>query len=168
MEIRPGVEYSYFPYSEATRRALTLHYEVGPTHREYEEVTVFDKTSETRFEQMMRLEFSQRQTWGDASLNIEGSQYLHDTSLYAVSFSGNLEFRLFRGLSLDVRGSYSFGDNQIYLSSGGETDEEILLQLRQRQSNERYGFNIGFNYRFGSIYNNVVNNRFNGRSGWGG
>jgi hypothetical protein len=67
-----------------------------------------------------------------------------------------------------VRGSYSFGDNQIYLSADGQTDEEILLELRQRQSNQRYGFEVGFNYRFGSIYNNVVNNRFNGRSGgWG-
>ena len=168
IEFRPGFEYSYFPYSEATRRALTFHYEVGPTYREYEEITLFDETSETRFEQQARVEFSQRQTWGDASLNLEGSQYLHDTSLYAVSLSGNLEFRLFRGLSLDVRGSYSFGDNQIYLSADGQTDEEILLELRQRQSNQRYGFEVGFNYRFGSIYNNVVNNRFNGRSGgWG-
>ena len=168
MQVRPGVEYSYFPYSEATRRALTLHYEVGPTHREYEETTVYGETEETRFEQQIRLEFSQRQPWGDASANVEGSQYLHDSSLYAVSFTGNVEFRLFRGLSLAIQGNYSFGDNQLYLSADGESDEEILLELRRRQSNERYGFEVGFNYRFGSIYNNVVNNRFNGRSGGGG
>jgi len=164
-EVRPGIEYSYFPYVEATRRALTAYYDVGPTYREYEEETIFGELEETRFQHKVRIEFSQRQTWGDASINIEGEQYLHDTSLYNVSLNGNLEFRLFRGLSLDVRGNYSYGDNQIYLAGGGLSDEEILLRLRQRQSNENYGIRIGFNYRFGSIYNNIVNNRFNGRTG---
>ncbi len=164
-EFRPGLEYSYFPYSEATRRALTAYYEIGPTYRSYEEETIFGETAETRFEHQIRVEFAQRQPWGNASLSVQGSQYLHDTGLNQVSFNGNVEFRLFRGLSLDVRGNYSVGDDQIYLSAEGQSDEEILLRLRQRQSNERYGIRIGFNYRFGSIFNNIVNNRFDGRSG---
>lgn len=164
-EIQPGVEYSYFPYEEATRRALTGYYGIGPAYRNYEEETIFGETEETRWQHLLRLEFSQRQPWGDASVNVQGGQYLHDLDLYSVSFNGNLEFRLFRGLSLDVRGSYSFGDDQIYLPAGGLSDEEILLRLRQRQSNERYNLRIGFNYRFGSIFNNIVNNRFDGRTG---
>jgi hypothetical protein len=164
-ELQPGLEYSYFPYEQATRRALTGYYGVGPAYREYEEETVFGETEETRWQHLLRIEFSQRQPWGDASVNVQGEQYLHDTELYSVSFNGNLEFRLFRGLSLDVRGSYSFGDDQIYLAAGGLSDEEILLRLAQRQSNERYNLRVGFNYRFGSIYNNIVNNRFDGRTG---
>lgn len=164
-EFRPGLEYSYFPYEQATRRALTAFYQIGPTYRDYEEETLFGETSETRWEQTLRIEFAQRQPWGDASVDVQGSHYLHNTDFYSVSFNGNLEFRLFRGLSLDIRGNYSFGDDQIYLPGGDLTDEEILLRLRQRQSSERYGLRIGFNYRFGSIYNNIVNNRFDGRTG---
>ncbi len=164
-EVQPGLEFSYFPYEEATRRALTGFYGIGPGYRSYEEETVFGETSETRWQHLLRFEFSQRQPWGDASINVQGEQFLHDTELYSVSFNGNLEFRLFRGLSLDVRGSYSFGDDQIYLPAGGLSDEEILLRLRQRQTNERYNIRIGFNYRFGSIFNNIVNNRFDGRTG---
>lgn len=168
LEVRPGIEYSYFPYEEATRRALTAYYEIGPTYRDYEEITIFGETAETRFQHRLRVEFSQRQTWGDASFNVEGEQFLHDTELSSVSFNGSLEFRLFRGLNLNIRGNYSVGDDQIFLSGGGLSDEEILLELRQRQTSEEYGIRIGFSYRFGSIYNNIVNNRFNGRFGFGG
>lgn len=167
-EVLPGIEYSYFPYVEATRRALTAFYQIGPAHRDYEEVTIFGETEETRLEHLLRFEFSQRQPWGNASVNLQGEQFLHDTGLYNVSLGGRIDVRLFRGLNMNVNGSYSFGDNQIFLSAGGQSDEEILLRLRQRQTNEQYRFQVGFEYQFGSIYNNIVNNRFDGRSGFGG
>ena len=38
-QINPAVEYSFFPYEEATRRSLTAYYEIGPVYREYFEET---------------------------------------------------------------------------------------------------------------------------------
>jgi hypothetical protein len=65
-ELTPAVEFSVFPYEEATRRSLTAFYKIGPTYRDYFEETAFGQTAETRWEQSMEVEFSQRQTWGDA------------------------------------------------------------------------------------------------------
>ncbi len=167
-EVFPGIEYSYFPYVEATRRALTAFYSIGPSFRDYEEETIYGETSETRLEHLLRFEFSQRQPWGNASVNLQGEQFLHDTDLYNVSLGGRIDVRLFRGLNMDVSGNYSFGDNQIFIAAGGQTDEEIFLRLQQRQTNEQYRIRVGFNFQFGSIFNNIVNNRFDGRTGFGG
>jgi len=167
-EVTPAIEYSVFPYEEATRRALTVGYKVGPAYRDYLEETVFGETSELRFEQSLEIELSQRQTWGDAGVTLRGSHYLHDLSLYNLSLRGNVDFRITRGLSVNARGDVGWVEDQIYLSAGGATDEEALLQLRQRGTDFNYGISVGFSFQFGSIYNNVVNNRFRGVSGFGG
>ena len=77
-----------------------------------------------------------------------------------MSLRGDVSFRIVRGLSLNAGANASWVEDQIYLSAGGEVDEEILLNLITRASAFNYGINVGFSYRFGSIYNNVVNNRF--------
>ena len=61
---------------------------------------------------------------------------------------------------MNTTANASWVTDQIYISAGGATDEEILLNLRTRVSDFNYGVSFGFSYRFGSIYNNVVNNRF--------
>ncbi len=163
----PAIEYSFFPYEEATRRALTAFYQVGPVYRDYLELTVFSETSELRYEQQLTLEFSQRQTWGNASIRLQGSTYLHDTGLNNVSTRGFLSFRVARGLDLNVGASYSRVRDQLYLSGEGLSDEERLLELQQQQTDFEASLNFGFSYQFGSIFNNVVNNRFPGGGGGG-
>lgn len=160
IEFTPALEFSFFPYEEATRRALTARYSVGPTYRDYEESTIFGRLEETRYEESLRIRYSHRQPWGDGSATVTMSHILDDTDKHNVSLRGEVSFRIVRGLSLDTGANASWVTDQIYLSAGGETDEEILLNLRTRASDFNYGFNIGFSYRFGSIYNNVVNNRF--------
>lgn len=167
-EVTPAVEYSVFPYEEATRRAFTFGYKVGPAYRKYIEETLFGETSELRFEQSLEIELSQRQTWGDASLTLRGSHYLHDVDLYNVSLRGNIDFRIIRGLSVNARANVGWVEDQIYLSAEGATDEEALLELRQRGTDFDYGVSVGLSFQFGSIFNNVVNNRFRGVSGFGG
>jgi hypothetical protein len=168
VEFTPAIEYSFFPYAEATRRALTAFYKIGPTYRDYYETTVFGEESETRFEQSLELEFSQRQQWGDASVSFEVSHFLHDLDRNRRSIDGNVDFRIVRGLSVNARGNIEWVDDQIYLSADGATNEEALLQLRQRGSDFNWFFNVGFSIQFGSIFNNVVNNRFGGGGGGGG
>ncbi len=166
-EITPAIEYSLFPYDEATRRALTVFYKVGPAYRDYLETTIFGEDSETRFEQSLEMDFSQRQPWGDAGLTMTVSHYLHDTSLYNVSLRGDVEYRIFRGFSINARGDVARVRDQIYLSAEGASDEEALLQLRRQSTDFEYGMSVGFSVQFGSIFNNVVNNRFRG-AGFGG
>ena len=43
----PGIEYDLLPYSESTRRIFTLFYSVGLQAADYQEETVYGKTSET-------------------------------------------------------------------------------------------------------------------------
>ena len=159
-QANPALEYSFFPYEDATRRSLTAFYEIGPVYREYFEVTLFGKSEEIRGEQALTLDFSQRQPWGNASIRLSGSAYLHDRTQNNVSLRGNLSFRITRGLNLNVGASYSRVRDQVFLSGGDLTDEERLLELQTQATDFEKSLNFGFSYQFGSIFNNVVNNRF--------
>ena len=163
IEVAPALEYSIFPYEEATRRSFTFYYTIGPAYRDYAERTIYGETEETRWEQSMDVRFSQRQPWGNASVNLAGSHFLHDFSQRLLRLGGDLEFRIFRGLSLEVSGNISSVNDQIYLAAEEATDEEALLRLQARATEFDYGVEVGFEFRFGSIFNNVVNNRFRRR-----
>ncbi len=162
-EATPAIEYSVFPYDEATRRSFTFHYTIGPAYRNYVERTIYDQLSETRWEQAMDIRFSQRQRWGNASVNLRGSHFLHDFSQRLVRLGGYLSYRLARGFEVSVSGDVSSVRDQIYLSAKQATDEEALLELQQRATDFDYSLEIGVEFQFGSIYNNVVNNRFRRR-----
>lgn len=158
-QLNPAIEYSFFPYEEATRRSLTAFYEIGPVYRHYFEETLFGRDEELRAEQALSLEFAQRQPWGSASVNLRGSTYLHDLARNNVQLRGDLSFRVVRGLDLDVGASYERVRDQIYLRGGDLTDEERLLRLQQEQTDYRVRTYFGLSYQFGSPFNNVVNNR---------
>ncbi|MDA0313261.1 MAG: hypothetical protein O2992_14245, partial [Gemmatimonadetes bacterium] len=168
IEVTPAVEYSFFPYDEATRRAFTLFYKVGPAYRDYIETTIFGEDSELRYEQSLQVQLSQRQQWGDASVSITGSHFLHDFQRNNLAMRGDINFRIVRGFSVNARGDIAWVDDQLYLSADEATDAEALLRLQQRATSFNYGITVGFSIQFGSIFNNVVNNRFPNRFGQGG
>jgi hypothetical protein len=155
-----GVEYSFFPYEEATRRQVLLVYRVGVVYNVYEEITIYDQTEETRPAHELTFSMDYEQPWGEAGFTVQGMQFLHDTKFYEVSAWGDLDFRIARGLSLNLRASGALIENQIFLPKGDLTDEEILTGQFERGTPWRYSLSVGFRYAFGSIYNNVVNNRF--------
>jgi hypothetical protein len=163
--VRAGLEYNFFPYSESSRRALTLQYLVGPEHFEYDERTIFGQTAETRMQESLTAGISLIEPWGRWSTSVTASHYLHDMGKSNVTIFGNLNIRLFRGLSINASANYAWLRDQIYLSAGGATPEQVLLRQRQLETSYRYFYNIGFEYRFGSIFNNVVNPRFGGGGG---
>ena len=165
-QFNTAIEYSFFPYEEATRRSLTAYYEIGPVYRDYFEVTRDGELEETRGEQALTLALSQRQTWGNASIRLRGSNYLHDFDRNNISLFGSLSFRITRGLDVNFGASYSRVNDQLYLSGEGLTDEERFLRLRQEATDYEASIRFGISYTFGSIFNNVVNNRF-GRGGGG-
>jgi len=163
----PAVEYNFFPYSESTRRILTLQYAVGLTSYAYREITLYDKLSETLPNHTLTLNLEARQPWGQVSFELDGSQYLSKLDKYRIGAGGGVSLRLGKGLSLNVNTWSSFIRNQLSLPKGEATVEEILVRQRQLASSYSYSVYFGISYTFGSIYNNVVNPRF-GSSGGGG
>ncbi len=161
-EITPAIEYSFFPYEEATRRSLTAFYKIGPAWRDYFEETVYGETREWTWDQALEIELSQRQPWGNASIRLLGSHFLHDLDLYRLEMRGDIDLRIVRGISINASGNIGWVNDQIYLSAEGATDEEALLNLQQRAQDFTYSMRVGVSIQFGSIFNNVVNNRFGG------
>ena len=167
LELTPALEFSFFPYDEATRRSFTVFYTIGPSYFDYFEETIEGKATETLFEQVFSADFSQRQPWGNASIRAQYQHFVHDFGKYRASLNGNVSFRITRGFSVNARANIAWVENQLYLSAEGVTDEEALLDLRRRATSFEYRGQIGFSFQFGSIYNNVVNNRFPGGGGGG-
>ena len=128
-------------------------------------MTIFDKTEETLADQGVIASLDLNQPWGEAGFDIEASHFLNDTSKYRVTFRGNIEWRIVRGLSLDIFGDLALVRDQIFLPKGGTTDEEVLLERRALETDFRYFLGVGISYTFGSIFNNIVNPRFTGSSG---
>lgn len=163
----PAVEYNYFPYSESTRRQITFLYRVEVVSFDYEEITLFEKTSETRLTHKFEIGSAFNQPWGELDLSLEASNYLDDFSQHRIEFFSRFEIRLFRGLSLDIQGNAARVKDQIYQPLEGIPLEDILLRRRELGTDYEYGVEIGFNFTFGSVFNNVVNPRMSGGGGPG-
>ena len=155
-----AVEWNYFPYEQANRRQLLVHYQLGYSHVRYEELTIFDRLQENLLDHRLAVLWESRQPWGDGTLGVFYSNYLHDWSKYRLATGGEISIRLLRGLDLNVEASYDLIRDQIYLPAEELDDEEKLVQRRQLATGYEYDLEVGLSYRFGSIFNNVVNNRF--------
>jgi len=161
----PGFEFNIYPYSESSRRMWIMRYEIGFSQVKYEEITLYDKLEEFLIDQTFITNWTMQQPWGESEISVEVANYLDDFSKYHVIVSGDLEFRITRGLSIDTNGSISQVRDQLYIPARDLTDEEVLLRRRALETNYRWSFSFGITYQFGSIYNNVVNPRFGGGRG---
>jgi hypothetical protein len=160
IEIGPALEYNIFPYSESTRRALTFLAAALFNYFDYEEITIFDKTTETRPSGVLEIEYSVRQPFGTINVGFGAFAYLDKPEQHSFDLSGRLNIRLVRGLELNVNGGVERIKDQIHLAREGATDEEVLLQRKELGTDWRYRVGLSLSYTFGSIYNNVVNPRF--------
>ena len=161
----PAIEYSLWPYEEATRRQLTFQYSVGVSAFDYHEETIYGKFSETRPTQSVVVGYDVVQPWGRGNASLESSGFLDDFKQYRVEFDGDIEIRLFRGLSLELSGNAALIRDQLALVKRDVSEDEILLRLRELRTDYRYDLSVGFSYTFGSIFNSVVNPRFGGGPG---
>ena len=161
----PAIEYDVFPYSESTRRLLTIQYAVGLDYFRYYQPTIFDRTSEWKMDQAIVTALDLRRPWGSMSTGVEFGTYLDDWDKKRLEVSGEANVRLVKGLSLSVYGSSAIIRDQIYLPKGEATTEEILVRQRQLATSYRYALSVGFSYTFGSIYTNIVNPRLVGSFG---
>lgn len=159
--ILPSVEYDIFPYSESTHRQLRILYGAGLQVNNYIDTTVYNKVKENLFLQRMNIAFEVRKKWGSVSVTVIGSNFFHDFSKNRVQLNSSVNIRVFKGLSVRVRGGVAHINDQLNLKKGGITEAERLLRLRELATRYRVDGGITLTYTFGSIYNNVVNPRFN-------
>ncbi len=165
----PTVEYSFFPYSESSTRELRARYEVNLRNNKYEELTVYNETQQTLIQHQLQLSANFRQPWGNARARVSIESYVTDFEeslfdLYNIGIGGDLNFRVARGLSINLGAEMSSVHDQIWLAAETANDEDVLLGNKRLPTDFEYELEFGFSYRFGSIYNNVVNPRF----GFGG
>jgi hypothetical protein len=156
----PAVEFNVFPYDESTKRQLRVLYRIGYTGTRYNEETIFFKTSESLLQESLSWAYEIVRPWGNATLQLEGSHFFHDFSKNRVELEGEVSFRIWRGLSFEVDGSYALIHDQLALPNGGASYEEILLRQKQLATGYDYSFSIGLNFTFGSTRSNIVNPRF--------
>jgi hypothetical protein len=159
LRVGPAVEYNIFPYAESTQRQVTFMYQVEVASFDYEEITLFDKTRETRLTESLRIAAAFERPWGELDLSLEGSNYLDDFDQHRIELFSRMEVRLFRGLSLDLEGSAARVKDQIYEPKEDIPDEDILLRRWELGTDYQLSLEIGFSYTFGSVFNNVVNPR---------
>lgn len=155
-----GAEYDFFPYSESTRRMLTVQYTIGFDTFDYREITIYEKDSETLADHRLQTSLRLRQPWGSSFATVYLSQYLNKPDKYSITSFGDLNIRIFKGFSVNMFGEVARTRDQLYLPRGEATTEEILVRQRQLETGYRYYLQFGISYSFGSIFNNVVNPRF--------
>jgi hypothetical protein len=158
--VTPALEYSLYPYSEASRRQVTVAYRVGYEFADYITETIFQKTREHLFGHVLSTSVQYRQPWGSVSSGLTGLQYFHDAGLYRLTFDGGVSLRIGRGVSLNLGGSYQRINDQLSLPRGDASLEDILLERRRLATSYRGSGTVGLAYTFGSIFSNVVNPRF--------
>ncbi|MHC1703741.1 MAG: hypothetical protein AB9846_07520 [Tenuifilaceae bacterium] len=158
--LNPAIEYNIFSYEESNRKQIRFLYRVGPIYADYNDTTIYNKSSEFLFQQSLSIGTEFKQKWGSVSLSIQGSNYLHDINYNRLEIFSMLNLRILKGLSLRLYGGISFIHDQLSLPKGEATSDDILLRRRQLASQYDYWGSVGLTYTFGSIYNNVVNPRF--------
>jgi hypothetical protein len=160
LSLAPALEYDVFPYSQSTRRQLRFLYRIGLTRARYFEETVYLKTAETLLQESLSCAYEVVQPWGKASVQLEGSHFFHNVRFNRVELQGSLEFRIWRGLSVELEGSYTRIRDQLALSAEGASLEDILLRQKQLATGYDYSVSVGLNFSFGSTRSQVVNPRF--------
>lgn len=156
----PGIEYSIFPYSEATRRAITFVYRISYTNVDYYEETIFQKTHEELVNQQLHASVGIFQPWGNIRGGFVGSHYFHDLSHRRAEFWGRISVRLIEGLSLNFHADFEMIRDQLSLPAGKASLEDVLLQQRQLATDFSVSGSISISYVFGSDFANIVNTRF--------
>ena len=154
-----AVEYNFFPYSEGTRRQLTLQYYVGLTNFRYIEETVYAKMAETVGNHGARAAFDMKQTWGSLSATFDYWVYMHNREFNRKTLAFDGDIRLFKGFALSLSARTSSIHDQLYLPKGEASDEEVLARQRQLATSFRRSLRVGVSYTFGSIFSSVVNTR---------
>ena len=154
-----SAEYNLFPWRDATSRQLIALVALGARHYDYDEITIYERSSETRPVARAIVAGESRLEWGSLDGAMRYTRFLHDAQTYNLSVNGRALIRISRGLSLEIRGDAAKVHDQLYLPRGEASDDEVLTRQRSLATAFRYGGAVGLSFTFGSIYNTIVNPR---------
>ncbi len=160
----PKIEYSIFPYKDFNSRRIVLTYSIGAQHNIYNDTTIYFKIKETLVRQTLSATTSYTQKWGNINIGVDWSNYFHDFSINKLSVGGSIEWRIVKGLNFGFFGSFDFIHDQISLTKGNATRDDVIARTRLLQSDFNYFGGASIRYQFGSKNNNAVNPFFNGLS----
>lgn len=160
-----AIEYNLFPYSESTRRQMRFLYRLQHSYARYYEETVYQKMKEHLFGQSLEAVLELKEPWGTMEASLEGSHYFHNFKYNRVEFNVEFNFRILKGLTLNVDARYERIRDQLNLPLGDASLEEILLRRKELATDYNYSLSVGLSFTFGSIYSNVVNPRFGSAGG---
>ncbi len=149
VEFTPQIEYNLFPYSEYSRKQFPIQIGLSLNHHDYYEETIYDKTSEIVSNINMSAVSVITEKWGSVINVLEGSFYLHDLDKNNFEWVNILNFRLFKGFSINTLLVVNLIHNQLYLEKGDLTVEEVLLHRKQFETRYNYHISFGFSYSFG-------------------
>lgn len=158
-EIRSAIQYSLYPYQEATRRSIDFTYRFGGGLQDYMEETIFEKTEEFLFGHSIAASAYFQQPWGTVRAGISGSHYLHDFRANRAALYGIFNLRLFQGFAISFSGNFDLINDLVALPKGDMALEDILLQQRRQSTNYQMSGAIGITYTFGSEFTGVYNPR---------
>jgi hypothetical protein len=159
VNVAPVVEWNFYPYSESTRRMLTVQYALEGSYFDYVEETIYFKTSESLLRHDLTASLGLTQPWGSANVYAGGGHFLRDLAQHSVGIGGFLNLRLARGFSVNLGGGVTRIQDLISVPAGEMTPEDVLLRRKQLQTDYRYFTHFGLSYTFGSVFMNVVNPR---------
>jgi hypothetical protein len=157
--VSPALEYSLYPYREATRRSIALAWRVGIGYYDYVEETIFDQSEEFLYGQALVLAADFREPWGNFRASLLGFHHFHDFRSNRLELSGNFNLRIVEGLSLNLATIFNLINDHMAIPKGDLSLEEILLEQRRRASAYEFGINVGLSYTFGSRITGVFNPR---------
>ncbi len=157
--LAPAIEYNIFDYNQVPFKEFTVAYRVGWVRNVYTEETIFFETKESLARQSLDIDLRLRQRWGQVFAGISAGNYLNDFKKNRLSLDARADFRIIKGLSFNVGGSYNIINDQISLPAGEISDTDRLLGQVQLATNYSADISFGFSYTFGSLYNNVINTR---------
>jgi len=160
VETSPGIEYSLFPYSEATKRSISFAYKLDYSYNDYIDETIYGETEESLWGHSIVLSADFQQPWGSIRAGVTGSHHFHDFNSNRVELFSSLSLRLFKGFSLTVDAEFDFINDLVAIPMEDMSTEEILLEQRRRSTNYKFDGHIGFTYTFGSELSADYNPRF--------
>jgi len=163
--LAPAVEYNVFPYADSTKRQLRILYRIGLRTVKYRELTIYDRTSETRWNEALNVTLEFKQPWGTVSASLEGSHYFYDFRKNRLELNGEVSLRVWKGLSFNIDGGGSRIHDQLGLVKASASLDEVLLRRKQLETSYDYYLSVGVSFTFGSVHSNVVNPRFGDQGG---
>ncbi len=158
--ISPAIEYNFFPWKLSHRKVFSIGYYIGYQYEDYREETLYDRTYEHLFGEMVEARLELIQPWGELDTGVEFIHYFQDLRFYNLKADFDVSVRVTRFLSFYLEMNAESIHDQLYLPKGEASHDDILLRRRQLETSFNVAAEAGIRFTFGSIYNTIVNDRF--------